>query len=68
MCEYLNVFLSTQVSLTVRDEAVDSHEPGHDQRSVWVSSSLKKEKNASTENQQPDRRQSSAAMMMMMFL
>lgn len=44
MCEYLNVFLSTQVSLTVRDEAVDSHEPGHDQRSVWISSSLKKEK------------------------
>lgn len=44
MCEYLNVFLNTQVSLTVRDEAVDSHEPGHDQRSVWISSSLKKEK------------------------
>lgn len=64
MCEYLNVFLNTQVSLTVRDEAVDSHEPGHDQRSVWISSSLKKEKTASTENQ-PDRRQSSAAMMMM---
>ena len=43
-CVCINVFLSTQVSLTVRDEAVDSHEPGHDQRSVWISSSLKKEK------------------------